>query len=246
MLRAALVRVAIGAALVSAAGGAASDGSFQVNPVRVTLSASQPVSALTVRNNGLEAAVVQLEVVDWTQQDGKDVYSASREVLATPPIFTVKPGASQVVRVGLRRPPDEQRELSYRLFLQEVPQPSLPRAPGLQIALRIGVPIFVLPAEPTMPVLVWRASRTAQGQIKLTAANQGIAHVQVTQFAVSLPGATQPVQQVGAYVLVGQSRDWLVAGEPPPGSALHLTVQTDAGDLQVDVIVENAISTRRN
>ena len=240
MLEVALARGVIGAALLFAAAGAASDGSFQVNPVRVTLSAGQPVGALTVRNNGSEAAVVQLEVVDWTQQDGKDVYGASREVLATPPIFTVKPGASQVVRVGLRRSPDEQRELSYRLFLQEVPQPSLPRAQGLQMALRIGVPVFVLPAAPTMPVLVWHATRTADGQLKLTAANQGSAHIQVTQFTVSFPGAKGPVQQVGAYVLVGQSRDWLVAGEAPTGSLLHLTAQTDAGDLQVDVIVENS------
>ena len=52
---------------------AAHASSFSVNPVRITLSAKQPVAAITVRNADSEQTVVQLEATAWTQVDGKDV-----------------------------------------------------------------------------------------------------------------------------------------------------------------------------
>lgn len=92
MLRRALSRAACALAFLLAGTGAACAGSFQVNPVRATLTASLPVGSLTVRNTGSEPAVVQLEVVSWSQQAGNDVYTPTKEILATPPIFTVPAG----------------------------------------------------------------------------------------------------------------------------------------------------------
>jgi len=67
----------------------ASAGSFAVSPVRVTLSSSDPVASLVVRNDDSAPVVVQLELAAWSQQDGKDEFSPTREILATPPIFTM-------------------------------------------------------------------------------------------------------------------------------------------------------------
>lgn len=235
-----LSQAACGLAFLLAGTGGASAGSFQVNPVRATLSANLPVGSLTVRNTGAEPAVVQLEVVSWSQQDGKDVYVPTREILATPPIFTVPPGGSQVVRVGLRRAPDPRRELTYRLFLQEVPPPPKPDFQGLQVALRVGVPVFVLPPAPAKPVLRWQVSRTPQGKLQLSLSNSGNAHIQVANFKlVPAKGEPLPTQQVAAYVLPGQSRSWLVeaATAPPPGTTLRVSAQTDAGDVEAEVVV---------
>ena len=119
-----------------------------MSPVRATLSARQQVGALTVRNDGAEPAVVQLEVLSWSQQDGKDVYVPTAEILATPPIFTVPAGGSQVVRVGLRRAPDPGASSPIGCICRRVPPPPKPDFQGLQVALRIGVPVFVLPPAP--------------------------------------------------------------------------------------------------
>src|SRR5438876_8352828 len=73
-------------------------GSFTVNPVRVTLSATQSVAAITVRNVGTEATVVQLETSSWNQHGGLDSLASTTEVLATPPIITLPPGASRIIR----------------------------------------------------------------------------------------------------------------------------------------------------
>jgi fimbrial chaperone protein len=214
-------------------------GSFQVSPVRATLSATHGVGSMTVRNDGSEPTVVQLQVVSWSQDQGKDVYAPTKEILATPPIFTVPPGGAQVVRVGLRRSPDSQRELAYRLYLQEVPRPSKPGLHGLQVALRFGVPVFVKPAAAAGPVLRWQAFRTSREQLKVSLTNDGNAHVQVANFKLGLPGGAElATYQAAAYVLPGQSREWLLKTSAQPGATLHIHAQTDAGDIQSDVVVE--------
>ena len=42
-----------------------------VSPVRVTLSEKQKVGTLIVRNDGTEPVPMQLEIVNWSKEDGK-------------------------------------------------------------------------------------------------------------------------------------------------------------------------------
>jgi len=225
---------------ILAAGIPAWGGTFQVSPVRATLSTSRSIAALTVKNHGAEPAVVQLEVVTWSQHEGKDVYVATKEIIATPPIFTVPPGGTQVVRVGLRRAPDPQRELAYRLYLQEVPPAPGAGFQGLQVALRLGVPVFVNPRAAVAPALKWSARRGAGAELKIGLANSGYVHVQVSELKVSSArGETLASQPAVGYVLPGQSREWGIKVSPlPSGAALRLVAQTDAGEVKVDLVVE--------
>jgi fimbrial chaperone protein len=215
-------------------------GSFTVNPVRVTLSPTQRVAAISVSNHGAEASVIQLETSRWTQQDGKDSLAPSHEILATPPIFTLAPGASQIVRVGLRRAPDAQHELTYRLVLREVPPPQ-PIAQGLRVALAISMPVFVVSAHPSFSNLAWRAVRLADGRIQLEATNTGSAHVQIGSLELSSPPSASPIvrQSVATYVLPGNTRSWTfkTTAGVAAGSILQLRATTDSGDLQAKVAV---------
>ena len=224
--------------------GPAFAGSIAVNPVRVTLTATQTTGALVVRNSGADPSVVQLQIVSWSQQDGKDVYVPSKDLLATPPIFTVPAGGSQTVRIGLRQGPDPRREGSYRLIMQEVPPPPKPEFRGLQVALRLSVPIFIVPAVVTPPALAWRATLTSQGDLNVTAANTGNAHVQVLRFKLSSAGVELPptVPSEAAYILPEQQRDWSLKlkSAPAAGSILRVVAQTDAGDMQADVVVSGS------
>lgn len=227
-LQTAVLAWCIGAATSAAAG------SFAVNPVRVTLTADRTAAALTVRNNGTEPAVIQLEVASWSQPEGVDTLAPTRELLATPPIFTLPGGGSQIVRVGLRgRPPEAHQELSYRLVLKEIPPPPLPDARGLQMALHISLPVFVAPRAPAKPLLHWEAS---QGDgLRLSARNDGNVHVQVT--GIRLADTDKPLQAAPGYVLPGQRHEWRVRNDAPVGAPLHLVAQTDAGEVSADMMV---------
>jgi fimbrial chaperone protein len=229
----ALRQIACVLALLVAGAGMANAGSFQINPVRATLSNHQTVSALTIHNTGSESSVMQVEIVAWSQQNGQDVYTPSRELIVTPPIFTVSAGGSQVLRVGLRRPAEGQRELTYRVFIQEVPPPPKPSFKGLQVALRFGIPVFVAPATEQSPALVWGVYRTPEGQLVVSLANNGNTHVQVANFRLVSSNEELVTQHIAAYVLSGQSSSWQVKEIPAPtaGTQLHLLAQTDAGEI---------------
>ncbi len=218
-------------------------GSFQVNPIRVDMAKGATTAAITVRNDGEDAIVVQSSVVAWSQDNGQEVYAPTTEALVTPPIMTVPPGGEQIVRVGLRRTPDPQRELTYRLYLQEVPPPPKPGFTGLQVALRVGLPVFVAPVAPGIRRLEWSAEIRPDGTIVLAAQNTGNAHVQVTDFQLGLPGGAEPVAHESslAYVLAGQRRQWTLsapADRVKSARELRLKAFTDAGEIDTAVKVE--------
>lgn len=218
-------------------------GAFHVTPVRVNLSSQQTSAALTVQNSGEEPVVIQLQATAWSQENGQDQYPpANEDLLATPPIFTIQPGATQIVRVALRRSAGVDQELSYRLFLQEVPPPPKPGFHGLQVALRIGIPVFIQPKIKVAPVLHWKVERQAGNRIKVDLKNDGNAHVQVTDFSVAGPDErTLAVQQVSAYLLPGQSHNWVLPTDPEhpfSGDKVHVIVNTDAGKVETDATLE--------
>ena len=239
------VRRLLGGVLFLVAIGPAFAGSIAVNPIRVNLSATQATSPLVVRNNGAEPSVVQLQIVSWSQQDGKDVLVPSRDLLATPPIFTVAAGGSQTIRVGLRQRPGATAEGSYRLILQEVPPPPKPEFRGLQVALRLSVPVFIAPAVAPTTSLAWQANMTATlnspADLKISSVNTGNAHVQVLGFKLFAGGAELPLLSPAetAYVLPGQSRAWSLrlSSAPPAGSTLRIEARTDVGEMQANVVV---------
>jgi fimbrial chaperone protein len=127
------------------------------------------------------------------------------------------------------------------LFLQEVP-PAQSNFEGLRVVLRMGIPVFVTPSVAAAPKLTWQAARTSEGELKVIVTNSGNAHIQVAKSKLMLASSSQPLltQDVATYVLPGQSRDWRFKLNPlpAPGAPLRVAAQTDAGDMQAEVVVE--------
>jgi fimbrial chaperone protein len=225
-------------------------GSFSVSPVRISLSASAPISAITVKNDGSEAVVLQLEAMAWAQQAGQDVYTPSTDILATPPIITIPAGGSQILRVGLRRAPDPKRELTYRLYLQEVPPPPKPGFSGLQVTLRFGLPVFVAPvAEQPLAALVWGISRVHNGQHEVSLKNSGNSHVQVANFKlVRADGSELGTQHVAGYVLPGQTVNWKAKDikVPASGNQLRLIALTDIGQIDSGLMTVDGVAASKS
>lgn len=213
---------------------------FQVNPVKVTLSADKRVAALTVRNIGADPTVIQLQVVSWAQVDGNDKYAPASNILATPPIFTLPANGAQVIRVGFRQPPDAKSEQAYRLLLREIPPPLQPGFKGLRMSLRISLPIFIEPVAPVAPDLHWQAVLAGNGRLGIHVSNDGSAHAKLSEFQLSEDGASKPLpmSEKPVYILPGGSHDWLIDAPVSTGQHLHLAAQRTSGDtVQVDLVV---------
>lgn len=189
---------------------------FNVSPILVNLSTTNATAALEVVNNGDEAVVIQSEVKTWKQENGASAYQPTTDILATPPIFTVPAHGKQIVRMGMRRTVDPKMELSYRLFLQEVPPPPKPDFKGVQIRLRLGVPVYITPAIAAQPVPKWSATQDADGLIKLTLVNEGNAHLQISDFVLKVPGNANPLvkQEISFSLLAGSSQSWILKPDP--------------------------------
>jgi fimbrial chaperone protein len=186
-------------------------GSFSVSPTRIELSPGQRTAVITVRNADTSPLTVQTQLVAWTQETGEETYTDTRDILATPPVFTIPPNGEQVVRVALRKEPDATLETAYRVFLQEIPGARTTEGNSLNIALRVGVPLFVSPVQKAVGKLEWLARPQPDGKLHVEAMNNGTAHVQVTGFEVSLEGHAERiyVNQM-KYVLPGTHASWIV------------------------------------
>ncbi|KVC54277.1 phytochrome sensor protein [Burkholderia ubonensis] len=213
---------------------------FTVSPVRVELSAAHTSVALTVRNESAdEPVIVQLRTAAWSQNAGDDVYASTGDLIAAPPIFTIPPGGSQVVRVGLRHAPSADQETGYRLYLREVPPTPKPGFAGVQIALEMSLPIFVRPKNDTAPRLRWAADPrpNGAGMLALRVTNEGTAHAQVANLELLTPGSDRPVATHAefAYILPGQSRQLVFrsgsGAAPAVASGLRLVGYSDAGNI---------------
>jgi fimbrial chaperone protein len=215
-----------------------------VNPVRMTLSDNQKMETITVRNDGIEPVSMQLEVLSWSKEEGENVFTPTRELIVNPPIFTIPAGGSQLLRVGLRGAPDAKRELTYRIFLQELPPPPSSEFNGTKMLMRVSLPVFVLPKVAAKPLLRWQAVRTSDGALKISLTNDGNAHIQIINFSLSNPGSAQPwiTQKASDYALIGQSLDWILPASadysmPQSGTTIKLFAQTDAGDIEAEILV---------
>ncbi|WP_312074703.1 MULTISPECIES: molecular chaperone [Acinetobacter] len=186
---------------------------FSVSPIKVNLTPeNNKVMSLRVHNSSNELVALQAEVMGWNQKDGKDLYeSKTREILVTPPIFTVPPGETQIIRVGLRRPLDLKQELSYRLFLQELPPPIPNKFQGLQMVMRMSLPVFVAPATgQASSDLSWRIHQVNKGNLILESHNRGNGHAQVTELRLKLPNGQELVQTGNTYLLPGSKQEWSI------------------------------------
>jgi len=174
----------------------------------------------------------------WTQPQGADQTQATQELLVTPPVFTLPAHGEQVLRIALRAERDAQRESAYRLLLSEVPAATDKDFNGLRMALRISVPVFILPPIHTQAQLQWRAQPQSDGTLAVSATNSGSAHLQVTDFNLDFgaPALTAHVA-VSRYVLPGSTITWTVT--PPsaarPESGVSLRGASDQGDFRASV-----------
>lgn len=230
-----LLRAAAIAATIAGLAPTVHAGSFSANPVRLSLPAGATSTSVLLENKGDQPVTIQASTASWTQEGGKDVLTATQDLVVSPPIFKIAPGATQTVRVGLLRAPDQTRELTYRLYLQEVPPPPEPGQQAVSVALQLALPVFVQPPGPTRaaPKLVWAAKPADGDAMELSLANEGTAHVQLVDAKLAAEDGTVLAELTPrAYVLPGQAQTWRVKPVRSwGGESLRVVARTSGGDV---------------
>jgi len=193
--------LALFAALLGISSVALAAGSFSVSPVRVDLRAGQTGGSIEVINNGSAEIQLTVERFSWRAGASGDQLEPTADFVASPPLFDLRPGERQVVRILFVRPADPQRQLTYRIALQESPA-RLP-ATGLATVLRVTLPVFVTPPR-AVPSLQWRRVDSPDGPF-LEVENRGDATAMLA--GIRLDDARE-LEGGSGYVLPGQTRRW--------------------------------------
>ncbi len=215
---------------------AATAQALSVLPVNVFFSPGQKASSLTVTNVGTTETSIQIRAYAWSQQGGEDQLTESDAVVLSPPLATIAPGASQVIRLILRQLP-QGREATYRILVDQIPPPA---EPGIvHMVLRMSIPIFAQPPTRAVPHVQFHLEIDS-GKLILVGINDGLSHEVVRDIVLSTSDGRKLKEESNAspYILAGVTRRWPITAEGPlplPSESLQLTAHTDAGVIQQQV-----------
>jgi fimbrial chaperone protein len=181
-------------------------GTLRVDPVRLEISPDRRTATVTVRNEEQTPVTIRVYALTWDQVDGEDRYGETDAIIASPPIFTIAPGATQLLRVGLRTPSAGGR--AYRIIVEEVPAAS---PGGIQVALRLNLPLFAMMQAGAPGDLSWSASRQANGSWSLEAVNRGARYVRLEPSDVAAATGIAEDSTAFGVVLPNSRRRWMIA-----------------------------------
>lgn len=202
-------------------------------PIDPRIEAGERATALWLENSGTDPITLQVRSFLWSQDGGEDRLTDQDEIVASPPMVEIAPGARQLVRVIRRTVHSSARERSFRLFVDEVPTASPDLAAGatgarLTVQMRYSIPLFTYaPASPVATPadpLVTRV-RSVNGVRTIEITNMGATHVRLTDLRAggSADGAMLRQGLMG-YVLAGATMRWPL---PADVTAPVFTVSVD-------------------
>lgn len=202
------LRAVIAACLFALACTGAAAANLQISPVSITFKPGQGAAGISLQNQGDTPIYGQVRAYAWAQRDGEDALTETAELVASPPIIEIAPGATQTIRLILKAAATGTTERSFRLLVDEVPRGDSAES-GVNIRLRYSVPVFATPAGEAAPVLGWKIHRQGENWM-LRVTNTGNQHAQLGATRLCNAAGTEFDISKGllGYVLAGQERSW--------------------------------------
>jgi len=211
---------------------------IQVTPTRINLANDAPIATLNLSNKASTSTMLQIQTTHWSQTDGQDVYVTSNDLIVSPPIMTIDPGKSQLIRIALRKNgvPHSEEE-TFRIFVQEIPKYHPANTPGVEFALRFGIPVFISPTVSVTHTLQWKTKRLSDNNLQLSVINLSNTHIQVTHLNIINPDThkTLASQDVFVYLLPHQSKKWAFKLNATPNKNAEVSANTDWGVLSTNI-----------
>jgi len=216
--------------------------SIGVSPILLDVGAGESVSGIRVNNSGgddAQAVSVQVRLLRWQQDDTGDVYAPAEAVVASPPMTRIAPGAEHLVRIVRSAAQPVVGEESYRLLLDQLPEPGEPQVGMVNMLIRHSVPVFFAAPNATPAQPQWRIARaTHEGQDgwQVTVENHGDKRLRLVGLELHGEDGALVAQREGlvGYVLGHARMGFFVAATPEGAgssgaSPLRVSVHSEQG-----------------
>ncbi len=201
-----------------------------ISPIMVELSPQKRVASIRVLNDSTEAMTFQAETLSWQQTAGEDRYAPTQELLVAPTIAQIAPGASQIFRVTLRKPPSVEMERAYRLVLEDVTAETTKQPGVVKFRFSHNIPLFATPGQLAVVNPQWHRCAAPADKACVELENRGNRRVRMSSLTIEGLGWRRDIEG-GTTVLAGASRQWmfdLKAGQP---GAIRVIATTGVGDI---------------
>lgn len=224
--------------LAGAALNPASANSLQVTPVSLEISAPASAATITMNNPGDTPLKAQIRVMRWSMDNGREKLEPATDVVASPPMASLQPKTDYTVRIVRLSKEPVVREQTYRLIIDEVPDPNSRVPNTVTMAFRYSVPVFFYATAQGTPTLAWSTERR-DGTVYLSAVNTGDRHVRIADLQIADPqGSTLTIAKgLAGYVLARSSKSWVALGKNQKmalDAPLVVTAQGDLGPIHAE------------
>ena len=211
---------------------AAEAANFTVNPMQVVFTPTRKSAVITLKNVSKEELRFQVRVFTWEQSPrGEMQLNETTDVFFFPQLLELGPGQQRPIRLGLTGTFGD-AEKAYRIFFEELPAAdrAVPAtATGVQMRVRIGLPVFARPTDRGAALVATRGTRLTDGRVMLRVENAGNSHVIVNSVRVrglDPGGKVLFLRSVkGWYLLAKHSNEYTVPLEPSDCAAATLAVE---------------------
>lgn len=217
--------------------------SILIWPLSPTIEITDKATSLWLQNNDKQSVFLQIRVLKWQQQNGKELYTEQKEIVASPPMAEIKPGAKQLIRLIRNIEIADNTEYAYRVLIDEIPRvsetPNNEQGYGVTLQMRYSIPLFVQGkniwtnqdhrkqrdmATATQPLLSYQI-QTKQGKRWLVIENKGQVHARLAKvfFIQNKQQATVSKGLLG-YVLANNSMSFPLPNNISTTGTLQATV----------------------
>ncbi len=180
--------------LVCATAAFAQPAGILLSPVLVDIPAARGVGQIRVENGRAAAVSFEVDAYRWTQDNGVDVLTPTRDLAVAPSVFELAPSGARIVRIAMAPSVRAStKEASFRLIVRELPPETLSSA-GPTILLEMSIPVFA-----TVGGCASALSLASAPDTQLTLVNTGCAHARLLEVGA----ATLPAAGVPRYLLAG-------------------------------------------
>jgi fimbrial chaperone protein len=218
--------------------------SLQVSPVTVEVPAPGVAAVLKLRNEGTTSINAQLRVFRWSQSNGEEKLEPTEDVVASPPMASLAAKTDYTVRlVRVTKQPIAAEE-TYRLLIDELPDPRAQRSRTITMVLRYSIPVFFLSPDASAAKLAW-AIEQRNGRATVAVTNTGARHARIS--ALQLHGSGGTVVSFGSgltgYALGGSTMRWSVPPNAPRldgAGPVVITGNADTGPINASASVRAA------
>ena len=230
-----ITRLILTTAAIFSVGSSLHAAQLRVEPVLLELNAPAAAATLTLRNDEDTEVTAQTRVFRWSQSFGKEILEPTTDVVASPPAVKLSPHAEYLVRVVRVTKQPVQGEESYRVFVDQIPQPQKQSARAINLLVRQSIPVFFRARQLAAATVSWSLAYEGEKLI-VTARNDGEERLRIA--SLRLRSSTGQTINFGAglvgYALGRSSMSWVASDKVRAFGAagpVSISAVTDKGPI---------------